>query len=304
MNIDVLHSTLVSLLVLPEHLRAARKDLPAADGALPLGFGALLGGIERDLHRAKVTLARELGFPICRCCWPPQLLATDLDGQSCCPATLQKEAESPLAATAHEASANANRTNGNERQETGSNFSARKADSPKQSEQPRLNAFARSQKERLLQLRDAIIDSITDSAKVNLRDGAGSGADAVREDAADAGSDAFDRDLALSLLAQERDALFEIDAALRRIEAGSYGICEMCGRPIPHARLEAIPFARLTVECQAGLEKEQKAHRVRQSFTSAFEAERGAEGEGAESEDDEAADDRERAATKRSLVLT
>src|SRR6266436_5872450 len=68
---------------------------------------------------------------------------------------------------------------------------------------------------------------------------------------ADAGSDAYDRDFALSLLSQEQDALYEIDQALKRIELGTYGKCEMSGKPIPHARLEAIPFARFTVECQS-----------------------------------------------------
>ena len=48
---------------------------------------------------------------------------------------------------------------------------------------------------------------------------------------------------ALSLLSQEQDALYEIDEALKRIEQGTYGICELCNKPILHARLEAIPFA-------------------------------------------------------------
>jgi RNA polymerase-binding transcription factor DksA len=77
---------------------------------------------------------------------------------------------------------------------------------------------------------------------------------------ADAGSDAYDRDFALSLLSQEQDALYEIEEALKRIEAGVYGICEMSGKPIPHPRLEAIPFARCTVECQSQIEKEKKGH--------------------------------------------
>ena len=50
---------------------------------------------------------------------------------------------------------------------------------------------------------------------------------------ADAGSDVYDRDFALSLLSQEQDALYEIDQALKRIELGTYGICEMSGKSIP-----------------------------------------------------------------------
>ena len=72
------------------------------------------------------------------------------------------------------------------------------------------------------------------------------------------------------MLAKEQDALYEIDQALKRIELGTYGICEMSGKPIPRARLEAIPFARFTVECQSQLEKQNKASRVRQSVTSLF----------------------------------
>jgi RNA polymerase-binding transcription factor DksA len=86
----------------------------------------------------------------------------------------------------------------------------------------------------------------------------------------DAGSDAYDRDFALSLLSQERDSLFEIDAALKKIDEGNYGLCEMSGRPIPHARLEALPFARYTIECQSELEKTNRLHRVRTPVTSLF----------------------------------
>ena len=98
---------------------------------------------------------------------------------------------------------------------------------------------------------------------------------------ADAGSDAYDRDFALSLLSQEQDALYEIDEALKRVDAGTYGICEMSGKPIPHARLEAIPFARFTVECQTQIEKRKKATRVRHPVKSLFGLtdEEGGEGE-------------------------
>jgi RNA polymerase-binding transcription factor DksA len=135
----------------------------------------------------------------------------------------------------------------------------------------RLDAFTKAQKEKLLQLRDAMVDSMAGVAQDTLRSRAeGSEASAFGMHQADAGSDAYDRDFALSLLSQEQDALYEIDQALKRIELGSYGICEMSGKPIPRARLEAIPFARFTVECQSQLEKQSKASRVRQSVTSLF----------------------------------
>jgi RNA polymerase-binding transcription factor DksA len=135
----------------------------------------------------------------------------------------------------------------------------------------RLDPFTRSQKEKLLQLRDAMVDSMAGVAQDTLRARAeGSEASAFGMHQADAGSDAYDRDFALSLLSQEQDALYEIDEALKRIDLGTYGKCEMSGKLILRARLEAIPFARFTVECQSQLEKQSKASRVRQSVTSLF----------------------------------
>jgi DnaK suppressor protein len=135
----------------------------------------------------------------------------------------------------------------------------------------RLDPFTRTQKEKLLQLRDAMVDSMAGVAQDTLRARAeGSEASAFGMHQADAGSDAYDRDFALSLLSQEQDALYEIDEALKRIDLGTYGKCEMSGKPILRARLEAIPFARFTVECQSQLEKQSKASRVRQSVTSLF----------------------------------
>jgi len=149
----------------------------------------------------------------------------------------------------------------------------------------RLDPFVRKQKEKLLQLRDAMVDSMAGVAQDTLRSRAeGSEASAFGMHQADAGSDAYDRDFALSLLSQEQDALYEIDQALKRIELGTYGKCEMSGKAIPHARLEAIPFARFTVECQSQLEKQNKASRVRQSVTSLFGL---TDEEGGETEEEE-----------------
>ncbi len=73
---------------------------------------------------------------------------------------------------------------------------------------------------------------------------------------ADSGTDNFDRDFALSLLSSDQDAIYEIEEALKRIEKNTYGICELTGKQIPRARLDAIPWTRFTVEAQAQLEKE------------------------------------------------
>jgi DnaK suppressor protein len=149
----------------------------------------------------------------------------------------------------------------------------------------KLDPFIRKQKEKLLQLRDAMVDSMAGVAQGTLRSRAeGSEASAFGMHQADAGSDAYDRDFALSLLSQEQDALYEIDEALKRIELGTYGKCEMSGKPIPRARLEAIPFARFTVECQSKLEKQSRASRVRQSVTSLFGLTEEEAGDGEEEE--------------------
>ena len=66
---------------------------------------------------------------------------------------------------------------------------------------------------------------------------------------AELGSDNFDQELTLSLLGTENDTLDQIEAAIERIEDGTYGQCEECGRKIAKPRLEAIPYAALCVRC-------------------------------------------------------
>ncbi|HVU24274.1 MAG TPA: TraR/DksA C4-type zinc finger protein [Opitutus sp.] len=72
---------------------------------------------------------------------------------------------------------------------------------------------------------------------------------------ADAGTDTFDRDFALSLVSSEQEALSEIDAAIKRIHNGTYGICEITQKPIAKERLLAVPFTRYSAEAQKDLEK-------------------------------------------------
>jgi len=149
----------------------------------------------------------------------------------------------------------------------------------------RLNPWLKQQQMRLLALKDTLLDSMTGVARDNLR----TGGDAHEVSAhglhqADAGSDAYDRDFALNLLSQEQDALFEIDEALKRIARGTYGTCEMSGKAIPKARLEARPFARFTVECQNEIEKKNRFTRVRQPITRLFET---IEEEGSEESEEE-----------------
>lgn len=120
----------------------------------------------------------------------------------------------------------------------------------------KLVGFAKKQHQRLLDLRDGILDAMYGVTHDTLKntDGMETGGGGMHT--GDAGSDSYDRDFALNLLAKEQDALSEIEQAIQRAEYGVYGICEMSGDKIPKERLEAIPFARYTVECQVKWENE------------------------------------------------
>jgi RNA polymerase-binding transcription factor DksA len=103
----------------------------------------------------------------------------------------------------------------------------------------------------LIELRDRLADQMSGLAKESAEE-----MDSYSLHMADSGTDNFDRDFALSLLSSDQDAIYEIEEALKRIQRGTYGVCELTGRPIPKARLEAIPWTRFTVEAQAQLERE------------------------------------------------
>jgi len=72
------------------------------------------------------------------------------------------------------------------------------------------------------------------------------------EEGGEGGTASIDREVDLVLSAQARAAVDEIDRALLKIDAGTYGICENCGQPIPRARLKALPYAALCVQCKSG----------------------------------------------------
>jgi len=79
----------------------------------------------------------------------------------------------------------------------------------------------------------------------------------MRKDPVDAAADESEGAKRLSILAVEENTLAELEAALQRIEAGTYGICEATGRRIPSARLRAIPWARFTAGAEQALEEKQ-----------------------------------------------
>jgi len=71
------------------------------------------------------------------------------------------------------------------------------------------------------------------------------------EDTADLAAAMMDKEMDLSVEEEIEDMLAQVAHALEKMEAGTYGICDMSGEPIPASRLEYIPWASLTVECQA-----------------------------------------------------
>jgi len=111
---------------------------------------------------------------------------------------------------------------------------------------------------RLLELRDALLDQ-----KGDLVQDANSEQPVYSLHMADAGTDAFDRDFALSRISSEQDALYEIEEALQRISSGSYGRCELTGKPIEARRLEAIPWTRFSAQAEKELEKHGQVRRAR-----------------------------------------
>jgi RNA polymerase-binding transcription factor DksA len=110
----------------------------------------------------------------------------------------------------------------------------------------------------LVQLRDHVNSGLAlhteDTLKRSNREDSGD-LSGYGQHMADAGTDNFDRDFALSLVSNEQEALFEIEEAIKRIRAGTYGNCELTGKPIAKDRLLAVPFARYSVESQTEIEK-------------------------------------------------
>jgi DnaK suppressor protein len=108
-------------------------------------------------------------------------------------------------------------------------------------------------RERLLALRARIQGESTQMEDDALKDH--SKTTSIPTDIEELGSDNADQELTLSLLGSEEDALEQIEAAIERIENGSYGECETCGLKIPKSRLEAIPYAAQCVRCASQREE-------------------------------------------------
>jgi DnaK suppressor protein len=104
------------------------------------------------------------------------------------------------------------------------------------------------------QLTDGIERHSEESLKRSAKDDAGD-LSAYGQNMSDGGINTFDRDFVLSLVSSEQEALSEIDAAIKRIHDGTYGICEATGKPIAKERLLAVPFTRNSAEAQKEIER-------------------------------------------------
>ena len=114
-------------------------------------------------------------------------------------------------------------------------------------------AFLKSQRERLIGMREQVLADIANDAAVTREGQKDEGMDAY-----DLASEERDRDINMILSDRDRQKLLSIDESLERLRQGSYGICEECELDISEDRLKALPFTRLCVSCQADQEKEAK----------------------------------------------
>jgi RNA polymerase-binding transcription factor DksA len=89
-----------------------------------------------------------------------------------------------------------------------------------------------------------------------------------KQDGVDPEIESFDSEFAISLMSNEQEALTEIEEAIRRIYSGTYGICELTGKPIEPQRLFAVPFARFSIE---GQKEQERMKQIETSSGSVFQ---------------------------------
>jgi len=80
---------------------------------------------------------------------------------------------------------------------------------------------------------------------------------------ADISSDTYERELSISIVSSEQQVLYQIEEALKRIDDGTYGMCQQCGTPITLSRLKAVPYTSLCIACQRVKEQKNKQHPAR-----------------------------------------
>lgn len=108
----------------------------------------------------------------------------------------------------------------------------------------------------LIRKRAELIGDVSTMEQEALRGSSGSLSN-LPQHIAEQGTDTFDQSLSLDLAAADRKLIKEIEDALKRISDGTYGICELTGKPIKADRLEELPWARYTIEAARMLERQQ-----------------------------------------------
>jgi len=113
-------------------------------------------------------------------------------------------------------------------------------------------------KKLILKMKEKLLDEIKhisqDTLKTSQKDAAGD-ISGYTYHMADVATDTYDREFSLGLASNERQSLYELDEASKKIEEGTFGICEECKSLISKTRLKVVPFARLCVKCQEKKEK-------------------------------------------------
>lgn len=141
-------------------------------------------------------------------------------------------------------------------------ISEKVAEPARKIEPVKMTAFIKKQQQKLLDLRDDLMEALYGVQNETIKAASTGSDNGSGQHQGDAGSDSYDRDLALSMLEKEKDALMEVEKALERIDAGVYGICEASGEKIPQERLEVLPFARLTMVERQKWEEERRTRGV------------------------------------------
>jgi DnaK suppressor protein len=113
-------------------------------------------------------------------------------------------------------------------------------------------------KKLILKLKESVLEGIQhvsdDTLKKSQKEASGD-ISGYAYHMADVATDTYDREFSLGLASNERQLLYELDDALKKIEEGTFGTCEDCKCLIAKTRLKAVPYARLCVKCQQKKEK-------------------------------------------------
>ena len=101
------------------------------------------------------------------------------------------------------------------------------------------------------------IKSIAHDASTSPREASGD-LSAYTVHMADMAADTYERELSMDLVSSEQQILYQIDDALKRLDDGSFGICQQCNSQITMSRLKAVPYASLCINCQRAKEQQNK----------------------------------------------